>query len=485
MSGDPTRAWHERGRVGRLQRWLSEDVWQLELTSCSPPRAFLLRCLRLCLIARRAFFAKDCLREAAALTYVTVFSLPPLLAFAFSAAKGFGLYELLKGQTIDPFLDRTFGTAAGGADAGVSQIRSAIDQIFAFVEGTDLRTLAGFSLALALYSAIKMLSAVERTFNNIWGVRRPRTLVRRVTDYISILIVTPLFLASATGVTLALSSERVRGLLGGWSTTFAPVLALLPILALWLGLTFMYLTLPNTRVRIASALVGGAVAGLLWQVSQVMYIEFQVGLARLNAIYAGFAAVPMLLGWFYLTWVIVLIGAELAFAHQDEHRQTALVRTGPVDQASRAALAPRLAGRIARAFLGGARPPAAQELAAELGVAAHVVDEILERLAEHRLLARTPRDGVEGWLPARDPQTIAVLDLLLALRRGPASKVPPVRSRLDERTDRVLAALEAEAARSLHNHTLSELAAALDDAGSAGEEARGSEGATRPAPLSP
>jgi membrane protein len=238
----------------------------------------------------------------------------------------------------------------------------------------------------------------------------------------------------------------------------------LPLLAVWFGLTFGYLTLPNTRVRILSAVIGGIVAGTVWQAIQVLHVSGQIHLARYNPIYSSFAALPMLLLWIYLSWGVFLSGAELAFAFQNESAFTSMARTGKVDQAFRERIAPRLAGRIARAFLAGQRPPTTGELAGQLGVAPRTVAQVLDTLCGANLLARTSLGIDDGYLPARDPETITVLDLVFALRREEGASTPPTRSRLDERVDRVLSALDDENARSLSNHTLRELAQTSEEA---------------------
>jgi membrane protein len=176
----------------------------------------------------------------------------------------------------------------------------------------------------------------------------------------------------------------------------------------------------------------------------------------------------MFLLWVYLSWVILLIGAELSFAHQNESVYTSAAQTGQVDQAYREALAPRLAGRIAHAFLNGRQAPTAIELARELGVASRAVTQVLDDLVSHDLLARMARDlgEEERFLPARDPDTITVVDLLHALREERESHELPVKGRLDERTDRLLAAMDEELRKSLHNYTLRELGALV------GEESR-------------
>jgi membrane protein len=284
-----------------------------------------------------------------------------------------------------------------------------------------------------------------------------------VSDYLAIVVVAPVFLL--LGMTATTFLEGTFAARGEIPIGFGGAgLRLLPLIAVWFGLSFVYLTLPNTRVRISSALIGGLVAGTIWQGIQVLHVAGQIHLARFNTIYASFAAIPMLLLWIYLSWSVFLVGAELAFAHQNEPAFTSMARTGKVDQTFRERIAPRLAGRITRAFLQGKPAPSSAELAAELGVAPRTVAQVLEVLCAADLLAPTSVGVDDGYLPARDPETITVLHLLTALRHEEGATTPPARDKLDERSDRILAALDEECRRSLHNYTLRELASTREEA---------------------
>ena len=452
---------HERWRrrAERVVLFARRDIWLLEVAALPRVLAFLTRLTRVLLIAVRGFFRDRCLQQAAALTYSTIFSLPSALAFAFAAAKGFNLYKSLKERAIEPFLDSTFGERAANT---APELRTAVDKIFRFVESSDLAAFGGVAFAFMVYSVIKLLGAVEGSLNDIWGVKRARSLLRRVSDYLAIVVVAPVFLLLATAATAFFEGTFATGRaiplgFGGASVR------ILPLLAVWFGLSFVYLTLPNTRVRILSAVLGGLVAGTVWQAIQVLHVSGQIHLARYNPIYSSFAALPMLLLWIYLSWSVFLSGAELAFAFQNETAFTSMARTGKVDQAFRERIAPRLAGRVTRAFLDGKGAPTTAELAGELGVAPRTVSQVLDALCNAGLLARTSVGIDDGYLPARDPETITVLDLLHALRREEGASVPPARDRLDERADRVLAALDEENARSLSNYTLTELARSAAD----------------------
>lgn len=440
-----------RRRPDRVVSFIKRDIWLLEEATLPRLQGFLTRISRVILITARGFFRERCLQQAAALTYSTIFLLPPMLAFAFAAAKGFNLYVKLKTEAIEPFLDATFGPRSEGAQ----DLRHAVDTIFDYVEKTDLTALGSFAFAFMLYSVIKMLSAVEGALNDIWGVKYSRSFVRRITDYLAIVVVAPALLLVALGLTTWLQNREIPLMLGGSSVR------ILPLLAVWFGHTFVYMTLPNTRVKLSSALVGGIAAGSIWQGVQILHLAGQIELARYNTIYASFAAIPMLLLWIYLSWSVFLIGGELAFAHQNEPIFTSIERTGKVDQAYKERIAPRLAGRVTAAFLSGKPAPTGAQLASDLGVAPRMVAEVLESLVCAKLLGRTSEDLDNGYLPARDPETITVLDLLHALRREVNAGSPPVHNKLDERVERILGAFDEELTKSLHNYTLSELARTL------------------------
>jgi membrane protein len=455
----------KRGGAKRLfersVRFATHDVWLLEVGDLGRLRATLTRISRVLLIAGRGFFRDRCMQQAAALTYLTIFTLPALLALVFSMAKGFNAFERLKAGPIDAFLSRAF-PADGGE--GSTRIRELVDQIFAYVETADLKLLGTAGILFLLYATIKMLSSVEASFNEIWGVKRSRTLVRKLSDYLGIVIVAPIALLVGTAFTGFLSSYELRSIVGDFD--FSPAIAaVVPLTAICLGMTLVLLSLPNTRVRFVPALLGGVVAGVGWQVAQFAFVEFQLGLTRVNAVFSSFAAVPLLLSWIYLSWVTLFVGAELSFALQNERAITSIARTGVVDQRFREAMGPRLAGRITAAFLAGDPPLAAADLAAELGVSPRAIGGVLGDLVRHRLLAETAEDQEEGYLPARDPDTITVLDVLLALRDEEDANPVPSRTRLDQRVDRILAGFEEVQRSSLHNHTLRELALSLGEEG--------------------
>ena len=459
----------------RSVRFVSHDLWMIELGSASGLHRWLTRSARVVVIASREFLRNKCMQHAMALTYLTIFSLPALLALVFSVAKGLNVFSKLKDGPIDGFLDHAFpesvavegealapavegaaegtGLAAGGGGQG---IRDMVEQIFAKVQEADLGVLSALGVLFLVFTALKMLGSVEGAFNHIWGVKRSRTLLRKFTDYLAIVTVAPLMLMVGTGFTGLLSSSKLRGFLGDENSFFFTWA--IPVISICLGMTLVLSTLPNTRVRLRNALAGGLVAGISWQLAQVAFVNVQIGLMNANPILSSFAVVPLLLSWIYLSWLTLFVGCEVSYACQNVDLITAVTRTGKVDQAYREALAPRLAGRVAAHFLAGEEPPNVDDLAAETGLAPRLLGEVLDQLVEHRILAASGDEQEETYLPARDPATIRLSDVLFAMRRIPECQAPPEHSELDQRSSQALAALQLELSASQHNLTLEELA---------------------------
>lgn len=364
-------------------------------------------------------FIKDrCFSRAASLSFITVLSFVPLLAFAFAVAKEFGGYDNLVKHTIVPFLDNTFGAASAtkGATLGAGDVRHGIDQILGYISKTNVTSLGVIGSLFLLFTGVELLNTVEDSFNDIWGVKRSRPFWRKMANYISIIAITPIILVSATGITAAFKNNSamlwLKSLLH-----LGPMLRFVPLLMLALGLIFVYTSMPHTRIRMKSAILGGIVAGLLWQFAQVLHLESQISIARYNKLYAGFAALPIFLVWIYIAWLAVLIGAELASAHQHEPGYKRPPWLLPNDHAFRQRLTLRLMLLVGQQFVRAKRPWTIPQLADQLGVYESAVESIIEPLVSHDLLALSGEQGHVQVLVTRDLDGVRVSDILEIVRR--------------------------------------------------------------------
>jgi membrane protein len=450
---DPRGA--ERSWIARAWRFFSREVWQSDLARLTRLNRYGYRTARVMYLAGRGFVQDNCLFRASALTYITVLSLVPLLAFSFSVAKGFGFYQRLIDDSIQPFIDRTF--------AGSEEMRTALMRVLDFVNGTDVSALGIPGLVLLIYTVLKLLSTIERSFNDIWAVQRSRSILRKLSDYLTMVIVAPIFLFVATGLTLAAENNFVVDYLRR-STELGPVidlvLKLFPLFAMWLGFSFVYLALPNSRTRISSAALGGLVAAILWQIALVLHIKFQIGIARYNALYSSFAAFPIFLMWINVCWITVLFGAEVCFAHESEESYMHIARSRPADHAFKEIVALRAMTRIGERFLSGEDPWTVSALSAELSVPQRTLQELLGLLVRRGLLADLGVGQEDLYLPARDLETITIKSVLDALKGTTGPVDVPTNASVDREIDRLMAGLNHEASASGFNRTVRALAEA-------------------------
>jgi len=246
--------------------------------------------------------------QAMALSFKLLISLAPLLAVSFSILKAFGVQNRLM-----PVLTE-FLLPLG------PESREIAGRLVDIVNNIKVGALGSIGVGILLATVVALMANIEEAFNEIWGVKRRRTLVRRFTDYLSALLVGPILVFSALAVTGSLQSHSlVQKLvsLEPFGTILVVAARVTPYLAIWAALTFLYLFIPNTRVRFRSALLGGLVAALLWETVGWGFAAFVVSSARTHALYSSFAILFLFFLWIYVGWLIVLSGAEVAFAHQN------------------------------------------------------------------------------------------------------------------------------------------------------------------------
>lgn len=469
---EPPRARRTPRVLARISEFFSQTVWSEDRPRRGFP-AFVYRVGRIVHLCVRGFIHDDIVFRASALTYITVLSLVPLLAFSFSVAKGFGFYDPLVHGTINPFLDRTFGPLESNAPlvpdpTSSHEMRVAIDRVLEMVGGivqeTKVASLGALGLVILIWAVIKLLGTIERSFNHIWGVQRPRSILRKLTDYLAMVIVAPIFLFTATAITTAAESHGVTEFLREklhLGLLLDVLVEGLPLIALWLGFTFVYMAMPNARTRIGSAILGAIVGGTLWHLTLLLQIKFQVGVARYNPIYASFAAIPIFLVWIQFSWVAVLLGAEVCFAHQSEPDYLRVARSRPSDHAFKELLALRAMARIGERFLSGGPAWTSDDMATELAVPIRPLEEVLDLLIQRGLLAVAPAGSQDAFLPARDLDAITVKSVIDALKGTSGPVDVPARTRADHRIDRILATLDQEMAGSHSNATMRSLALAV------------------------
>jgi membrane protein len=353
--------------------------------------------------------------------------------------------------------------AAGAPDA--------VERILSFVKGVQFGALGTVGGALLILTTILMVGNVEQALNAIWGVTKQRPWVRRIPDYLAVVLISPLLLGVALSLGTTLSSQWLVQKLLQW-----PVFATLYDLGIRqaaavlvvAGLSFLYWFLPNTEVRPRAALLGALVGGVLFSVAQRAYLGLNVGVARYDAIFAGFAWFPLLLAWIYVEWAITLLGAEVAYAYQTLPLYRREVRGTPAGPAARESIGLAVALAVARAFRESARSWDEDQLSEHLDVPVRTVRDVVGQLEKAGILtpvADPDRSGV--WQLARPADRVRVADVIEALR-GP--RETPLRPhRLAAQVEAVFAEIDARD-REAGSQTLEDLVEAGSPAG-AGRDA--------------
>lgn len=424
------------GVVERVRVFILRDLWRLDLRPRSLT-ASAVRLLQLGVMIARGFIRDELMLRASALTYTSLLSLMPLLLVTVS------LIGLVGGQEriIERLVDQLTAVSPEAREMILGRLRD-----------TKIGSLGTVGGSLLIVTAIMTLRHLEKTLNDIWGIRKGRSWPRRFSDYLAVLIVAPILTATAISLSTTMQSGQLFSRLlesPMVAAAFDSGLRYLPQLLFTVAFTFLYWFFPNTRVRPLSALFGGVVAMLLFSLARYAYVDLSVGAARYSVIFGGMVALPLMLIWLFVCWSIVLLGAEVAFAHQNlSHYRQELARAAP-GPAEREAVGLRIVLEVAAAFCRGHSPPLAGELSESLAVSVRTVREMLDALEESGIVVRiTGEDRDSAYVPARPLERITVSDVLRALRgdrRGVEADAPhsamPVTA-LDEAVASVLDALD-------------------------------------------
>ena len=417
-------------------------LWEQDPATIGGVKGKLLRLLQFLSFSFSNFMANNSLLRATALSFTTLLSLVPLLALAFSVLKGLGAQNRLA-----PLLLKQ-------VTAGSEEV---VNRVITYIDNTNMGSVGAIGLAVLIYTAINMLGSVEEAFNVVWGVTETRSIYRKFSDYLSVLVSAPLLLLAATSITTTLQSEWLVGWMMErtyFGDLFLFMLGLTPYLSVWVAIFLLYIFIPNTRVRFDSAMIGAVLAGTLWEFAQWAYISFQVGAGNYNAIYGTLAALPILMVWIFVSWAIVLFGMEVVSAHQNRATFRRDIRGRTISESLQELVALAALRHIAEAFYLGRPGWSEQHLAAKLGIPSRIIRETLDHL-RHKGFIVQAGDGRGNFYPARDLNQVAIAEVLLSLRnRGASCSIEG-----EEQAEEILETAERAVSTALGGVTLKHLAA--------------------------
>ncbi len=390
-------------KIKQAMNFLERDVWKIPLKELPPRKSFIIKQLRIFILAVRGFQEDDLHLRASSLTYYSLLAIVPVVALGFGIAKGFGLEVLLEKQLREVFTGRE------------EVFEWIMNFAYSMIESTQGGLVAGIGMAILLYTIIIVLFYVEESFNGIWQIKQSRPFARKVSDYFAMIFIGPLLLIMSSAASVFLTTH-----VSSFSDSFSfleflnPALfflvSLTPYVLIWIVFTLLYMVMPNTNVKIGSALAGAVIAGTIFIITQWGYIYFQVGVSRYNAIYGSFAALPLLLLWIRISWLIVLFGAEISYANQNVEYYEFEHEAKNISPFNKKILSLYVYNLIVKRFADGDSALTPPQICDKLGMPIKIVREVLDDLLAIKIVSETLSEHHKenAYQPASDINKVTI-----------------------------------------------------------------------------
>jgi len=438
--------------LSKIIDFFTTDIWRIRVDELPRTKSFLLKQLRIVVLAVRGFDEDKCSLKASSLTFYTLLSIVPVAAMAFGIAKGFGFEALLEKMIIEKLQGQE------------EIIRYIITFSHSLLENTKGGLIAGIGIAVLFWSVIKLLGNIEKSFNDIWGIRKNRKMGRMCSDYLSAMLICPVLFIMASSLTVVISGQikeivQQLAFLKIVSPLVFSLLNLLPYCVVWILFIFIYMFMPNTSVRIGAGVLGGIAAGTLYQILQWGYITFQVNVSKYNAIYGGFAALPLFLVWLELSWLIVLLGAEISFAYQNVDTYEFEPDCLNVSYSFKKLLTLSIVHLLVKNFERGDKPLASDAVAHALEIPARLTRQILYELVSCGLLCEVAGEGDRDvcFQPGLSITSLSIQYVLERLEQHGSNAIPIAKLPEHEKIAQSLESLGRQIAQSPENVCLKDI----------------------------
>jgi membrane protein len=397
------------------RKFLTENLWSIRIDKITNKRqGFLLNIVRILALSIKGFNEDRCLTRASALTYYILLSIVPILALAFAIAKGLGYEAYLQQQIL----------------ADNMQYKDVLDNIFVYahklLDNTQSGLLALVGIIVLLWSVISLLSNIENTFNDIWNISKGRSWFRKITDYLTIFLIAPIFLLMSSSLLVLLethfkSESHLLTSAGHW------FIKLLAYFFMCLMFTVMYMVMPNIRVKFKSAFYAGIFATILFELLQWSYITFQIGAGKMNAIYGTFAALPLFLIFVQYSWYILLYGAEISYSIQNVSDFELAGEVKNLSIRYKRVMAILISSTVMKNFISGLKPMNAHEIGHKLDLPHKLTSSVISELVGARIFVevkgRDDKDEV-SYQPAVSDSQLSVRYLIDALDKQGINELP-------------------------------------------------------------
>ncbi|CDD32098.1 YihY/virulence factor BrkB family protein [Phocaeicola barnesiae] len=394
-----------KSRINSWLQFLTDGIWRVTEDEVTPLQQRLYACIKVVSLSIKQFDVDRITERASALTYSTLLSIIPILAILFAIARGFGFDSLVESQFRS-------GVASQQAELIISWINS-------YLEHAQSGIFIGVGLVVLLWTVLILTDTIERSFNAIWQVKRPRSVMRKITDYFSMILLLPILIVVSSGLGIFMSTY-IKDMEN--YVVLAPIVKflvrLIPYVLTWSMFTALFIFIPNTKVKFSHAWLPGIIAGSAFQAFQYFYINSQIWVSSYNAIYGSFAAIPMFLLWTQISWTICLLGAEMCYISQNLSSFNFGKETANISRRYHDFFCTIILSSICKRFAVGASAYTAEELSKEHKIPIRLTKKLLYELQDMKLILETSHDDKSdeiGYTPAIDINVLTVGMLLSRL----------------------------------------------------------------------
>lgn len=379
-------------------KYLTVDMWRITGRENLPKRRYIyINVIKTIYISIKHFIAYELARKASALTFSTLLAVIPMLAILFAIAKGFGFQNIIQSQLFDYF------------PSNREALTHALDFIEAYLNETKSGVFVGVGLVYLLWTVIALISNVEGVMNEIWGVKKNRSIYRQITDYTWVFLLLPIVMVVSSGISIFLTTSIDNSYyLHFISPVVRHLISFSPFLLSTLLFTAVYALVPNTRVELRYALLAGLLCGIAFQVFQYLYLSGQIWVSRYNAIYGSFAFLPLLLLWIHLSWIICLFGAVFTYSSQNIQIYNFANETENISRRYKDFVTLVVASVVVKRFEQEQPPLTVSELSNQYGIPLRLTNEVMYNLLEIGIVTEvvTTDERVSAFQPALDINNI-------------------------------------------------------------------------------
>lgn len=387
-------------RIQRIREFIQYDLWrQSDIAIHDYKKRLLYRTLQTIILVARGFKDKALNVRANSLSFSLLFAFVPLIAGVFAIARGFGFEELLRERLSSSFL----------AEANIVPV--IIEWVDRYLETARDGLFLGIGLIVLIWAVYAFFNMLEHSFNNIWNVKQTRSFGRRLTNYMVVLLLVPIMIILTSGISIFLNStQSLAPVLQAIEPIRRVLLRTVPFIVASGVFTWIFIAIPNTKVRFLSAVIPGVIMGVLFQVVQIFSVYLVILFTRMSLVYGAFSAIPLILIWLHITCWLLLVGAELAFAIQNNDMFAYEKDLENMSRRYKDYVMLYLLSVIIRRFEQGKVPQTAQEMAAKNQLPIRLVQQLLSRLEETNIVRRVYVEQAEDetFVPALDTRQITV-----------------------------------------------------------------------------